>query len=213
MGSGVTVTFPTVTAGGDTTVTTSTAGPPPPTGFRIVGTGQPVYYDINTSASFTGTATVCIEYADQPQEGNLKLQKFNPPSRTLRSLSIPTTTSSAARRHRFRSSLLRNRCHQILSAESRQARTLRCARWGRLKRPAASACSRGPSRRAQARSRSVARRGGRGGERRSRRRPGLGDPALGARSYRAQTNTAPCTVLSGSSDAAFAQPSLPRSGR
>ncbi|MCH7698162.1 MAG: FG-GAP repeat protein [Chloroflexi bacterium] len=84
VGSGVTVTFPTVTTAGDTTVTTSTAGPPPPTGFRIVGTGQPVYYDINTSASFTGTATVCIEYEEPPgNQGNLKLQKFNPPFKDI----------------------------------------------------------------------------------------------------------------------------------
>ena len=59
----VTVTFAQVTAAGDTTATTSGTGPVPPTGFSL---GTPtVYYEIATTATFTGTVTVCIDYDDQ----------------------------------------------------------------------------------------------------------------------------------------------------
>ena len=81
-GAGITVTFGDVTTSGSTTVTTSTLGAPPPSGLTIVGiAGEPVYYDINTSAGFTGTATICIEY-DETQvfgdEANLTLRKLDP---------------------------------------------------------------------------------------------------------------------------------------
>ncbi len=75
---GVELSFPTVTGGGTTTVTKSTGGPPPPTGLKIVGSaGQPVYYDINTTATFSGLATVCIAYDETEVKGpeaNLKLR-------------------------------------------------------------------------------------------------------------------------------------------
>jgi hypothetical protein len=74
---GVGVTFSTVTAGGNTAATTSTSGPAPPTGYRIVGVaGQPIYYDITTTAAYSGPITVCISY-DETQvagpEANLGL--------------------------------------------------------------------------------------------------------------------------------------------
>src|SRR3989475_595706 len=56
----VTVTFANVTAAGDTTLTTSAAGPQPPAGFKL-GT-PPTYYDLTTTASFSGDVTVCINY-------------------------------------------------------------------------------------------------------------------------------------------------------
>jgi Tol biopolymer transport system component len=76
---GIEVTFSEVTAAGNTTVATTSGGPPPPTGLKIVGTGgQPVYYDFNTTASFSGPVTVCIRY-DESQvagpEANLKLMQ------------------------------------------------------------------------------------------------------------------------------------------
>jgi hypothetical protein len=74
---GLAVTFSTVTAGGNTTVVESGAGPPPPTGYRIVGlAGQPRYWDINSTASFTGEIEVCIKYEAfqvHGQESNLRL--------------------------------------------------------------------------------------------------------------------------------------------
>jgi hypothetical protein len=57
----VTLTFESVMAEGQTTVTTSGAGAPPPTGFQL---GDPaVYFDINTTAIFSGVVTICIDYS------------------------------------------------------------------------------------------------------------------------------------------------------
>ncbi len=60
--SPVAITFSTVTAGGTTTVTTSSQGPPPPEGFKL-SSSPPTYYDLATTATFSGTATVAISYA------------------------------------------------------------------------------------------------------------------------------------------------------
>jgi len=80
--TGTTVKFEEVTSSGTTNVTTSTTGPPPPTGFRIVVgiLGQPIYYDISTTAAYSGTITVAIRY-DETQvsasEDKIKLWQFN----------------------------------------------------------------------------------------------------------------------------------------
>jgi hypothetical protein len=72
----VTVTFGQVTADGMTTVTTTDTGPTPPTGFYLAGT----HYDLATTASYTGSVTVCIEYDDsgmtEAEENTLKLYHF-----------------------------------------------------------------------------------------------------------------------------------------
>jgi Tol biopolymer transport system component len=62
--SPVSITFSQVTAAGTTTVTSGTigdgSGPPPPSGFRL---GNPSYYfDMTTTATFSGPVTVCIDY-------------------------------------------------------------------------------------------------------------------------------------------------------
>jgi hypothetical protein len=77
--AGIDVTFSSVASGGTTSVVTTTAGPPPPTGFKIVGLAQiPLYFDINTGASYSGDLTVCVRY-DESQvagpEANLKLMQ------------------------------------------------------------------------------------------------------------------------------------------
>ena len=58
-------------------MTTSTTGPPPPTALQIVGVGgEPVYYDIDTTATFLGLVTVCIAYDETQvvgQESDLQL--------------------------------------------------------------------------------------------------------------------------------------------
>jgi len=59
--SPVSITFSNVTQAGNTTLTTSASGPAPPSGFSLGN--PPVYFDISTTASFTGTATVCISYS------------------------------------------------------------------------------------------------------------------------------------------------------
>lgn len=57
---GVSVIFSEVDRSGDTTVTINSMGPPPPTAFRL-GT-PPIFYDINTTASYAGSIEVCIQY-------------------------------------------------------------------------------------------------------------------------------------------------------
>jgi hypothetical protein len=61
--AGMGVTFYNITTGGTTNVLTSTEGPPPPTGFEIVGLAEvPLYFDINTDASYSGGMTACVRY-------------------------------------------------------------------------------------------------------------------------------------------------------
>jgi len=73
------LTFSEVTEDGDTSLVTSTTGPPPPTGSKIVGLDEsPLYFDINTDASYSGDLSVCVRY-DESQvtgpEDNLKLMQ------------------------------------------------------------------------------------------------------------------------------------------
>src|SRR5207247_9266195 len=56
----VTVTFGEVTGAGITTLTTSNAGPPPPAGFRPGS--PPTYFDITTTAAFSPSVSLCINY-------------------------------------------------------------------------------------------------------------------------------------------------------
>ncbi len=56
----VSLVFSDVIESGDSTGTTTNAGPLPPSGFRL---GFPVrYYDIGTTALFTGKVSVCVDY-------------------------------------------------------------------------------------------------------------------------------------------------------
>ena len=57
----VTLTFESVTQAGDTSVTTSSAGPTPPEGFSLGD--PPTYFNISTTAVFSGPVNVCISYA------------------------------------------------------------------------------------------------------------------------------------------------------
>ncbi len=54
------ITFDQVDTTGNTTLQTSGAGNPPPEGFLLGD--PPTYFDINTTAAFTGSITVCIDY-------------------------------------------------------------------------------------------------------------------------------------------------------
>jgi hypothetical protein len=76
LGNGVTLTLSSVTSPGETTINITTTGPPPPTGFRL---GSPaIDYDVNTTATFSGSVTVCITYIDAQfsREGSLELFHF-----------------------------------------------------------------------------------------------------------------------------------------
>lgn len=72
----VTLTFAGVTSSGTTTVSETTTGPPPPSGFRL-GNGN-TYYEISTTAGFTGIITLRIAYdpADYGNPANLRLWHF-----------------------------------------------------------------------------------------------------------------------------------------
>ncbi len=84
LSSDVTVTFDNVTAAGNTTLNTKISGPIPPGGFSIVPSASPIYYDISTTATFTGKVKICIHYDDtgmtQAQESTLTLQVYESPS-------------------------------------------------------------------------------------------------------------------------------------
>ncbi len=73
-GTPITVTFDTVIEGGNTALCTGPHGPPPPSGFAL---GNPaVYYEINTTAIYSGAIEVCIDYSgiSYANENNLKLK-------------------------------------------------------------------------------------------------------------------------------------------
>ncbi len=76
--TGTTMLFDTVESGGDTTVDVTQGGPPPPTGFKLVPLGT--YYDIETTAVFSGMIQIAIEYDDTGlttgQEMALKLRCY-----------------------------------------------------------------------------------------------------------------------------------------
>jgi YVTN family beta-propeller protein len=69
----VTVEFSTVTQSGTTSLSTSSTGPTPPAGFAL---GSPAtYYELTTTAVFSGPVTVCIDYTGTSftDESSLKL--------------------------------------------------------------------------------------------------------------------------------------------
>jgi len=74
------LTFQNVTGGGSTSLTLQTGGSPPPGGLKISPSAPPLYYVITTTATFTGTVTVCVNYAPEfitGQEKNLKLMHYD----------------------------------------------------------------------------------------------------------------------------------------
>ncbi len=77
----VTVTFNTVTDDGETSVTISESGPNPPAGFEIVPSTPEAYYEISTTAPYSGVIEICIYY-DPAQvtpgnEADLKLFHYD----------------------------------------------------------------------------------------------------------------------------------------
>lgn len=75
----VELTFGNVTGGGETSVTSSTVGqggPPSPSGFRLGS--PPTYYDVQTTATFTGSVELCFDYsgASYGNENKLKLLHY-----------------------------------------------------------------------------------------------------------------------------------------
>jgi hypothetical protein len=66
--SPVTITFGAIDVGGTTTLTTSEEGATPPVGFMLGD--PPMYYEIETTATYSGQIEVCINYSGVIYEGN-----------------------------------------------------------------------------------------------------------------------------------------------
>jgi len=81
LGSGVELTFDYVSNAGTTTLNTNTTGPTPPDGFAVLPLGAPIFYDIKTTATFSGNVNPCIEYNPQgltvEQTAELMLKVFD----------------------------------------------------------------------------------------------------------------------------------------
>jgi hypothetical protein len=90
----VTVTFASIVKAGSTTLTTSSgAATAAPAGF---GPGNPpVIYNISTTATFTGSATVCINYAGTKFTGAPHLFHYENGSWVDRTTSVTSTTACA----------------------------------------------------------------------------------------------------------------------
>lgn len=75
---GASLTFARVTTAGASTLVTGASGPPPPPGVAL---GKPAtYYDVATTADFTGSVQVCFNYGQRPvssPEKDLKLFSFD----------------------------------------------------------------------------------------------------------------------------------------
>ncbi len=84
----VTITFATVVQVGETTLVIGPAGPPPPAGF-VHGT-PPLYYEVGTTAVFTGTARVCVSYAGVSFRGEPGLWHFSSGAWTNITTSVDT---------------------------------------------------------------------------------------------------------------------------
>jgi len=77
--TGIIIKFDSVTGSGETTVVTTGTGPPPPSGFRLVPSAPPIYYEITTTANYTGMIEVSIPYNETQvqSEDNLKLMHWS----------------------------------------------------------------------------------------------------------------------------------------
>jgi sugar lactone lactonase YvrE len=69
------VAFSKVTLSGTTTVTTSGTGPPAPSGFKLGS--PPTYYEITTTATFSGLITISIAYNETHFETEQSLRLFH----------------------------------------------------------------------------------------------------------------------------------------
>jgi hypothetical protein len=92
--SPVAMTFSSVTQAGTTTLTTSGTGTPPPTGFKLGN--PPMYYDLSTTAVFSGSATVCINYSGVSfgNPSNLRLFHYQNGAWTDVTTSVNTATTT-----------------------------------------------------------------------------------------------------------------------
>jgi hypothetical protein len=70
-----TLSFENLTQPGQTTVATTSTGPAPPAGFALGN--PPTYYDISTTAVFSGSVQVCINYTAVSYSNEVNLRLFH----------------------------------------------------------------------------------------------------------------------------------------
>jgi hypothetical protein len=73
--SPVEIVFDSISAAGETTVTSSTSGPPPTSGYQLGD--QPIFYDLSTTASFSGTITLCFSWTEGQFENESVIALFH----------------------------------------------------------------------------------------------------------------------------------------
>jgi hypothetical protein len=73
--SPVTMTFDEVTTAGATNLSTGSTGPPPPAGFKLGN--PPTYYELTTTAEFTGPVEICMDYSALSFGNEAKLKLFH----------------------------------------------------------------------------------------------------------------------------------------
>jgi hypothetical protein len=75
---GLSLQFSSVNAAGNTTVVKSGFGPPPPTGYQILGfEGTPTYWDLTTTAAYSGAISICIHYNQTDVKGKEQLLELH----------------------------------------------------------------------------------------------------------------------------------------
>jgi hypothetical protein len=92
-------TYQHVTGSGQTQVTMQTGGPVPPNGLKVAPGSPPIYYHITSTATFTGTITICITYDPDfisGQEKNLKLMHYDTALIPAQWVQIQTSRDTAA---------------------------------------------------------------------------------------------------------------------
>lgn len=78
---GATVTFETVSTNGVCQVQLDNTGTPPPSGYTVFPVTSPVWYQIETSAGYTGSIQICLAYNDATltvPEDQLQILHYNP---------------------------------------------------------------------------------------------------------------------------------------
>ncbi len=94
IGTDVSMTFESVTSGGETEMTVTTSGPEEPSSYTTIPVNNPIYYNIITTASFSGDIQVCIDYDDigltPEEEAALTLQHYDGMGWTVITASLDT---------------------------------------------------------------------------------------------------------------------------
>jgi hypothetical protein len=85
----ISLTFDSVETTGETTVTASSQGPPPPSGFKL--TNPPVYYEITTTATFSGTVRVCLSWTEGQIANESNVEMFHYENNQWVNITDPTS--------------------------------------------------------------------------------------------------------------------------